>query len=86
MNGALGRERPGADLALGVDLGTSGLRLSLISAQGELLQSLKAAYPRPFEQPQGWRLALLELLQQLAPERRAAIGAVALAGTSGTLL
>ena len=73
-------------LALGVDLGTSGLRLSLLSPSGQRLETLGGSYPLPFEEPQGWRLALEELLLTVPPERRAAIGAVALAGTSGTLL
>ena len=73
-------------LALGVDLGTSGLRLSLLSFAGEQLHSLSRPYPLPFEHPEGWRRALMGLLQELEPERRGAIGAVALAGTSGTLL
>lgn len=86
MSCSTDRERLPGGLALGVDLGTSGLRLSLLSPAGVLLQTLKAAYPLPFEQPEGWRLALEALLQQLAPEQRAAISALALAGTSGTLL
>ncbi len=80
------QERRRGSLALGVDLGTSGLRLSLLSPGGDRLERLSANYPRPFEQPEGWRQALVTMVLQLAPERRAAIGAVALAGTSGTLL
>lgn len=73
-------------LALGVDLGTSGLRLSLLNPDGDSLAALSSHYPLPFEQPEGWRLALEALVQQLPPEQRAAVGALALAGTSGTLL
>ena len=72
--------------SLGVDLGTSGLRLSLINQAGELLTALASPYPQPFEQPEGWRHGLVTLLQNLAPELRASIRSVALAGTSGTLL
>lgn len=69
-----------------MDLGTSGLRLSLVNQAGELLTSLASPYPQPFDQPEGWRQGLLTLLQTLAPELRASIGSLALAGTSGTLL
>lgn len=77
---------PDDRLALGIDLGTSGLRLALLTAAGQLLETLGGSYPLLFEDPLGWRLALEEQLLQIAPARRVAIGAVALAGTSGTLL
>ncbi|MFM8525419.1 MAG: FGGY-family carbohydrate kinase [Cyanobacteriota bacterium] len=79
-------EQPPGPLALGVDLGTSGLRLSLLNLNGERLSTCSSRYPLPFEQPEGWRRALESIVLQLPPEQRAAIGALALAGTSGTLL
>lgn len=74
------------DLALGIDLGSSGLRLALIDAQGCLLSERSAGYPLPFEQPEGWREGLEGLIGTLEAPLRARVGAIALDGTSGTLL
>ena len=78
----------GADtpLGLGVDLGTSGLRLALISPGGAVHAELEAAYPTAFEDPAGWREGLIALCSRLEPALRARVAAIALDGTSGTLL
>ena len=73
-------------LGLGVDLGTSGLRLALIQHDGQLLTELASAYPTAFEDPQGWRAGLAALCAQLPAELRQRVGAIAIDGTSGTLL
>lgn len=77
-------------LALGLDLGSSGLRLALAEStpQGEprLLHEESSAYPRPFADPIGWREGLKTLVARLEPEQRARVSAIAIAGTSGTLL
>ena len=73
-------------LALGVDFGTSGLRLALLDGAGTVLAEEALSYPRPFEDPEGWRQGLIALLGRLDPELRSRVGAIALDGTSGTLL
>lgn len=77
-------------LALGLDLGSSGLRLVLAESipQGKvrLLVEESAPYPRPFADPIGWREGLIALAARLDPSLRARVGAIAIAGTSGTLL
>jgi len=77
-------------LALGLDLGSSGLRLALAEATpgggAQLLHELSAPYPRPFADPNGWREGLIALVQRLDPPLAARVGAIAIAGTSGTLL
>ncbi len=77
-------------LALGLDLGSSGLRLALVEStpQGgvQLLSEESAPYPRPFVDPIGWRDGLIGLVAQLDPALRARVSAIAIAGTSGTLL
>lgn len=77
-------------LALGLDLGSSGLRLALAErtpqGQVQLLSEHSAPYPRPFAEPQGWREGLVELVARLDPSQRARVRAIAIAGTSGTLL
>ncbi|QPN63035.1 FGGY-family carbohydrate kinase [Synechococcus sp. CBW1004] len=77
-------------LALGLDLGSSGLRLALAETTpaGELrlLSEESAPYPRPFADPHGWREGLTLLVARLDPALRARVGSIAIAGTSGTLL
>ena len=74
-----------APLGLGVDLGTSGLRLALIGA-GESLWEEASPYPGPFEDPASWRQGLIELCGRVPAELRQRVGAIAIDGTSGTLL
>ncbi|MFM7085616.1 MAG: FGGY-family carbohydrate kinase [Cyanobium sp.] len=79
-----------SQLALGLDLGSSGLRLALAEATpgggAQLLDERSSPYPRPFADPNGWRDGLLDLVARLDPVQRAQVGAIAIAGTSGTLL
>lgn len=72
--------------AAGIDLGTSGLRLALVDAGGALLLEESSDYPLPFDHPEGWRLGISALLQRVPPTLRQRIGALAVDGTSGTLL
>ena len=73
-------------LGLGIDLGTSGLRLALIDPAGTLLAERSANYPRCFEDPQGWREGVVALCAELPQELRDRVVAVAVDGTSGTVL
>ncbi|MFZ9270955.1 MAG: FGGY-family carbohydrate kinase [Prochlorococcaceae cyanobacterium] len=77
---------PPEALGLGVDLGTSGIRLALINHQGEVRAELASPYPAAFTDPRGWRAGLEQLGRQLPAELRAAVAAIAIDGTSGTLL
>ncbi|QNI71595.1 FGGY-family carbohydrate kinase [Cyanobium sp. NS01] len=72
--------------ALGLDLGSSGLRLAACNASGDLLAEQAAAYPVAFSDPTSWREGLVDLCARLSPELRASVGAIAIDGTSGTLL
>jgi sugar (pentulose or hexulose) kinase len=73
-------------LALGLDFGSSGLRLALIDADGQQLADEQTIYGAPFEDPEGWRQGLIELVSRLPRPWRSRVGALALDGTSGTLL
>ena len=73
-------------LGLGVDLGTSGLRLAVVNAAGQPQAELSANYPAAFEDPSGWRDGLRALCCELPGDLRAAVTAIAVDGTSGTLL
>ena len=58
----------------------------MLQPGGELLAEEASPYPRRFEDPEGWRRGLIALVKRLSPEQRAQVGAIALDGTSGTLL
>jgi len=72
-------------LGCGIDLGTSGCRLALVDAAGPVHQ-LSCPYPGPFRQAESWRDGVKQLLGQLPEQQRDQIGAIAIDGTSGTLL
>ncbi|MFM7733379.1 MAG: FGGY-family carbohydrate kinase [Cyanobium sp.] len=74
---------------LGVDLGSGGLRIAALSAAQQPASTLlerQAPYPGAFEDPQAWRRGLIALMRDLPPSCRGRIAAVAVDGTSGTLL
>jgi sugar (pentulose or hexulose) kinase len=62
------------------------MRLAVIDPTGETLIENGSPYPGPFEDPQAWRAGIQSLIRHLPSELRQRIGALALAGTSGTLL
>jgi len=72
-------------LALGLDLGTSGLRLALFGPDG-FCREQGIPYPGAFEDPSSWRDGLIELCRSLPLSERERVGAIAVDGTSGTLL
>ncbi|MGB3315900.1 MAG: FGGY-family carbohydrate kinase [Albidovulum sp.] len=79
-----------SDLALGIDIGTSGIRVAALAADGTLQAGAAASHAEIGEDhraPQVWadalRLALDRLGQTVALGR---IGAVAVDGTSGSVL
>ena len=73
-------------LALGVDFGTSGVRIAVNDLAGDTLFECSSPYPGPFEWPETWRKGFIALILHIPLELRERLGALALAGTSGTLL
>jgi len=73
-------------IGLGVDLGTSGIRLALLDGAGAVLAEEASSYPGCFSDPLGWRDGLIVLCARLPATLRNRVGAVAIDGTSGTLL
>ncbi|MDM7953416.1 MAG: FGGY-family carbohydrate kinase [Cyanobium sp. CZS 25K] len=80
-------------LFLGVDLGSSGLRLAVLAETGtpggepdDPLLSRQSPYPGRFEDPEAWRQGLIRLLATVPVALRQQVRALALDGTSGTLL
>ncbi|MBD2655255.1 FGGY-family carbohydrate kinase [Synechocystis sp. FACHB-383] len=73
---------------LGIDFGTSGARAAVIDAKQELIWQEKAQFPQvpgP-ELPTVWRQSLFSLLEQIPAELRSQIRAIAIDGTSSTVL
>ena len=74
-------------LSLGIDFGTSGARAIAIGPSG----TIQAEARRPFSSGEGgssmaWRSALFELMAELPAESRRRVGAIAINGTSSTVL
>ena len=69
-----------------MDLGSSGIRVALIDRHGAVPVELAAPYPAPFDHPEGWRSGLISLCAQVPSPLRERVGAIAVDGTSGTLL
>ncbi len=70
---------------LGLDFGTSGARACVLDEAGGIAFESRVAYADPAD-PQQWREALFGLLGGLPREIRARLSALAIDGTSGTLL
>ena len=73
-------------MTIGVDLGSSGLRLALVDGHGERVSELSSPYPGSFTSPEAWRQGFLALIKQWPRPWLAQVEAIAVAGTSGTLL
>ncbi len=73
---------------VGLDFGTSGARAIVISPTAQILHEQALAYPSLQEarDPLVWKAALLELLGSIPSELRIHLKAIALNGTSSTVL
>lgn len=70
---------------LGLDFGTSGARACVLGEAEDPVFESRASYADPAN-PQHWRQVLFELFEELPPEIRTGLSALAIDGTSGTLL
>jgi sugar (pentulose or hexulose) kinase len=77
-------------LALGIDIGTSGVRVSAVDAAGVVVASAATRFVEFGADPKSlaaWRSALDATLAKIAAEHRLSdVGALAVDGTSGTML
>lgn len=73
-------------LVLGIDLGTSGVRIAVIDSTCTLLQTETAAYQLGLSNPFDWRDRCFTLISRLQPDYRDRLRAISVDGTSGTLL
>ena len=75
----------GGGLALGIDIGTSGVRAALLRLDGECMAFEARRFPADSQRdPAAWRQSLAEALLALPGPGR--VRAVAVDGTSGTML
>jgi len=73
-------------LVLGIDLGTSGLRIAIINTKKELLYTSAKKYSRGLEIWEDWIYCLKKLIQEIPNELKEKLACCSVAGTSGTLL
>ncbi len=71
---------------LGLDFGTSGARHAVIDASGALRAEGKYIWQERTPSPSEWRSALFALMDDIPQEMRGQIRAIALDGTSATVL
>ena len=73
-------------LVLGIDLGTSGIRTAVVAGNGALLDCRFQAYGGAFCKPHSWREGCGDLIRAIPAQLRSQLRALAVDGTSGTLL
>ena len=73
-------------LALGIDLGTSGVRVAVLDVQGALQHSDSTSYERGLSHAEDWRTACQQLIRAIPDNLKRQVKAMAVDGTSGTLL
>ena len=73
-------------LVLGIDLGTSGIRVAVIDQQTTILHSQSSRYRTGLTQPEDWQQGCRELIRAIPECMRSRLVALSVDGTSGTLL
>ena len=71
---------------LGIDLGTSGVRAAVLDPAGRLVHNTSTGYNSRPSNPESWLQAVRTLIRAIPDRIRNQLGAVAVDGTSGTLL
>ena len=73
-------------LALGIDLGTSGVRIAIINTKKKILFTSSKAYSKGLEIAEEWINSLISLIQEIPKTLKEKLVSCSVAGTSGTLL
>lgn len=71
---------------LGIDFGTSGARAIAINTLGQIVEETRCHYPTSEPDADGWSQTLWTLMEQLSISVRQQIAAIAVDGTSATVL
>ncbi|WP_269622386.1 FGGY-family carbohydrate kinase [Prochlorococcus marinus] len=74
------------DLVLGIDLGTSGVRLAIINNNQKLIYSASEHYLKGLEHAKDWSNTCKSLILKIPSEIKSRLIACSIDGTSGTLL
>ena len=73
-------------LVLGIDLGTSGLRIAILNTKKQILYTSSRSYYEGLEIWQDWINCLRNLIEEIPKELKEKLVSCSIAGTSGTLL
>ena len=73
-------------LVMGIDLGTSGVRIALINEKRVLVHSAEMRYPTGLSASEDWKECCQQLIKDIPSHLRTCLAAIAIDGTSGTLL
>ncbi len=73
-------------LVLGIDLGTSGVRIAIINTKKQILYTSSKRYSKGLEIWEDWINCLKNLIQELPKDLKEKLVSCSVAGTSGTLL
>ena len=73
-------------LVLGIDIGTSGVRIALINEANDLIYSSSAKYLVGFKYCEGWKTSCKFLIKNIPHEYKKRLVACSVDGTSGTLI
>ena len=73
-------------LVLGIDLGTTGLRIAIINTQRKILYTCAKKYPTGLEIWEDWIYCFRKLIQEVPKNLKDKLVSCSIAGTSGTLL
>ncbi len=75
-----------SSLVLGIDLGTSGLRIAIINTKKQILYTSSLPYSTGLEIWEDWIYCLKKLIQEVPKDLKEKLVSCSIAGTSGTLL
>ena len=73
-------------LVLGIDLGTSGVRIAIINTKKQILFTSSKTYSKGLEISEDWINSLKALIQEIPKGLKEKLIYCTVAGTSGTLL
>ncbi len=76
----------GSSTVLGIDLGTSGVRVAIADRYGVLIHTASMPYAKGIESSKDWKECCKRLIKDLPSSLRNSLVACAVDGTSGTLL
>jgi len=73
-------------LVLGIDLGTSGVRIAIINTKKKILFTSSKTYSNGLEISEDWTNCLKTIIQEIPKDLKQKLVSCSVAGTSGTLL